>query len=320
MIKIDYTSQPLKQNWDKEFPKYWFDNSPLKTHYMNAVSIITPVSELAVIHTLKDIKEYIKDPELKAQITTMIAQESWHSFSHKKYNEWLESQGIAANEMAYEHLMKIQKRKKFAEKYIKFCEKYFQKKNLSGWLPGLVSGEHNAAVHIEYFLERPYLLEQMHPHFRQAWVWHFIEELEHKGTAMDAWNDTKEYFNRRKWKLNLIFAFISVQNNYIFFKYMIKMLSADKQLWKWKTLKDGLSFFLGKDGLYIKIAGPLLSVFGKNWHPWNKDTRYLIERYQKILNTDYISLDKDNRIQEEYQFCVADTEAILGENNKIITL
>ena len=85
-MKINYQSQPLKQNWDRELPRYWFDNSPLKTHYMNAISIITPVSELAVIHALKETREFVKDPALKDQITIMIAQESWHSFSHKNYN------------------------------------------------------------------------------------------------------------------------------------------------------------------------------------------------------------------------------------------
>jgi hypothetical protein len=313
-MKINYQSQPLKQNWNQELPKYWFDNSPLKTHYMNAISVITPVSEIAVIHALKETRELVKDPALKDQITTMIAQESWHSFSHKNYNMWLKKQGIPADEMASEHLMKIQRRKKLVEKV------WSKHAAVAGWLPGLVAGEHNAAVHIEYILERPHLVEQMHPHFRQAWVWHCIEEIEHKGTAMDAWNDTRELLNRKKYKLNLAFAIISISNNYIFLKYMFKMLSLDRQLWKWRTLKDGLSFFFGRDGLYPNIAGPLLRAFGKNWHPWNKDTRYLIDRYQKILDTDYISADEDNLIQEEYQFCVADTEALIVQNNKVIIL
>lgn len=98
-MQVEYKSQPLRQNWDKELPKYWFDNSPFKTHFLNAVSIIIPASENVVIHTLKETRPLLTDPVLKEQVGEMIAQENWHSFSHRKYNEWLTRIGLPAPEL-----------------------------------------------------------------------------------------------------------------------------------------------------------------------------------------------------------------------------
>lgn len=305
-MKIEYKSQPLKQNWEQELPKYWFDNSPFKTHFMNAMSIMTPVSEYAVIHTIKETQKILKDPELKKQINHMIAQENWHSYSHKKYNEWLESIDLPAFELSSKWLINLTTAKKRAEKFI----------GESSWLPAIVSGEHNAACFMEYILERPALLQQMHPHFRQAWLWHCLEEIEHKGSSMDMWIDTKDYYNRKKWKLNTTFIIQSIRFHSNLVKFTLILLNRDRQLWKWRTVKDGLSFIFGRDGLFLNTVGPWFKFFKTDFHPWNHDTRYLIEQYQKIIDTTEITPDRLAQIEEEFQGCVANIEAVIAENNK----
>lgn len=306
-MKIEYKSQPLKQDWNQEFPKYWFDGSPLKTHFMNAMSIIIPISEYTVIHTIKETQKLLKDPELKQQVSHMIAQENWHSYSHKKYNEWLESIDLPAVELSSRFLVRVQNTKKRVDSIW----------GDAAWLPGVVSGEHNIAVLIEYFLERPELFEQMHPHFRQSWVWHFIEELEHKGTSMDMWIDTQAVYNRKKWKLNLAHVIQGFRLNLTILHYMFILLNRDGQLWRWQTLRDGMSFFFGRDGLFFKTMGPWCKLFGKKFHPWDHDTRYLIAQYQKIIDTSDITLERQRQIEQEFQGCVADIEAVIAENNNI---
>jgi hypothetical protein len=309
-MKIDYKSQPLKQNWDQELPKYWFDNSPLKTHFMNAISIMTPVSEYAVIHTLRETQKVLKDPELKKQITHMIAQENWHSYSHKKYNQWLESIDLPALELASKWLVNLTNAKKRADRFL----------GEASWLPAIVSGEHNAACFMEYMLDRPKLLQQMHPHFRQAWVWHSLEEIEHKGSSMDMWIDTKDLYNRKKWKLNLVFVYQSIRFHSNLIKFTLILLNRDKQLWKWRTLKDSISFFFGNDGLFLNTVGPWLSFFKANFHPWNHDTRYLFKQHQKISEIPNISPQRLEEIEKEFYGCVADTDAVIAKNNTKITI
>lgn len=304
-MKIDYVSQPLKQNWDQDLPRYWFDDSPLKTHFFNAISILVPVGEYSVLHTLKESQKIIKDPELKAQVTEMIAQENWHSYSHRKYNEWLDRMGYPSFLLSSKYMQQQLALKKLIDRTA----------GERAWLPGVVSGEHNITCFIEYVLERPAMLQKMHPQFRQAWLWHFLEELEHKGTSMDIWNDTKELHNRKRILLKLGHIAQGVRFNLTVLRNMCILLSHDKQLWKWKTLKDGASFFFGFDGVFFKTMRPWMSLFSRNWHPWDHDTSYLITQYSKILNLDEVTPEKMKQIDDEFNGCISDIENVIKANN-----
>ena len=306
-MKFEYKSVPLKQNWDQELPKYWFDNSPLKTHFMNGVSLMIPVAENAVIHTIKETQKELTNPQLKLQIAEMIAQENWHSYSHRKYNEWLTKIGLPGPELASEYMH-------FFITSKKRLDRLFGKRL---WLPGIVGGEHNAVCMMEYLLERPAMLATMHPHFRQAWVWHCIEEIEHKGSSMDMWLDTKVLQRRKKLLLNFTCIVAFVRINYFIMKNMFALLKHDNELWKWRTLKDGLSFFLGRDGIITKTFVPFFKCLVPNWNPWDHDTRYLIEQYNKVALSTPMSAEELAQIDVEFHGCIEDIENIIKEHNKI---
>jgi predicted metal-dependent hydrolase len=185
------------------------------------------------------------------------------------------------------------------------------------WLPVIVAGEHNAACIMEYLLERPALLAKMHPHFRQAWVWHCLEEIEHKGSSMDMWHDTKKLHNRTMFKLKVTCFGAAFKLNYFTMINMFALLKHDKQLWKWRTLKDGLSFFLGRDGLVTKTIVPFLKCLKPSWHPWDHDTRYLIDQYQKITLANSLSAEELAKIDIEFHTCIVDIEKAIKENNQV---
>ena len=306
-MKFEYKSVPLKQNWDQELPRYWFDNSPLKTHFMNGLSLLIPAAENTVIHTLKETQPELKDPELRAQITEMIAQESWHSYSHRKYNEWLTKIGLPGPELASEFFHHLITGKKIRDR----------KNGKAFWVPALVGGEHNAVCIMEYLLERPAMLATMHPHFRQAWVWHCIEEIEHKGSSLDMWYDTAELYNRKKYKLKLISVIVATKLNYFLMKNTFALLKHDNELWKWRTLKDGLSFFLGRDGIITNTFIPFFKCLSSNWNPWDHDTRYLIEQYNKVALSTPMSAEELAQIDVEFHGCIDDIENIIREHNKV---
>ena len=304
-MQFEYKSQPLRQNWDKELPKYWFDNSPFKTHYFNAISILIPAAENVVIHAVKATRPLLTDPVLKAQTAEMVAQENWHSFSHRQYNTWLTRIGLPAPELGAWFLHKMIKAKNRLDKYF----------GPKAWLPAVIYGEHNAAVMMEYFLERPKLLAQMHPHFRQAWVWHFIEEIEHKGSSMDMWHDIKHVYNYKRWRLHIGFAYFIIRFNINHYKMVAALLKHDKQLWKWQTAKDAASFLFGRDGLVVKTFVPLIKFFKPNFHPWDHDTRYLIEQYAKLTEDEHLTEEKLQQIDADFQGCISDIEAAIEANN-----
>jgi len=304
-MQFEYKSQPLRQNWDKELPRYWFDNSPFKTHFFNAVSILVPPAENVVVHAIKHNRVLLTDPVLKAQTAEMVAQENWHSFSHRQYNAWLTRIGLPAPELGAWFLQKMIKAKNKLDKFV----------GPKGWLTAVICGEHNAAVMMEYFLERPRILAQMHPHFRQAWVWHFIEEIEHKGSSMDMWHELKDVYNYKRYMLQIAFALFIIRFKINHSKMVIALLKHDKQLWKWRTVKDAWSFLLGADGLTVKTFVPILKFFKPNFHPCDHDTRYLLEQYAKITEEEHLSPAQVQQIDADFQGCISDIEAAIEANN-----
>lgn len=268
----EFTSVPLRQNWDQDLPRYWFDGSPLKTHFMNAFGALIPDSEAVLIHVMKESVALASDPAIIRQVKELIAQESWHSYSHTQYNKWLESIGLPIKEINDRHRANIAKNR--------------TRVGSGKWLSMIVCAEHNAAVFLEFMLSRPDMLKQMHPHFRQAWVWHGVEEIEHKGVALDLWNHTLPKLDTSVLRIKTIGLFlVGVTYNLRILKAMVTLLSHDKQLWKWQTLKDGASFFFGRRGVWTNTFLPWIAFMKPGFHPWDHDTRPLLAQFTKTLDT-----------------------------------
>ena len=64
-----FQSHLLKQNWDKSLPRNWNDDSPFKTHFLNALSITLPECEKFFIETVRHHTKAIDDPVLLAEAT-----------------------------------------------------------------------------------------------------------------------------------------------------------------------------------------------------------------------------------------------------------
>ena len=258
-----FKEQPLKQDWTQELPKYYFDNSPCKTHFLNALSITFPHGERFFIDSVKNYQDRITDAEQQQAISTFVKQENWHRYAHQQYNLWLTMQGLPAEYLEELALKKIE--------YIK------TKISRRGQLASTVSLEHITAIFAEHLLTHPELLDSMHPHFRQLWTWHAIEEIEHKNVAMDTINAV----GGSKLRLSMILTTINFAWDIT--RNTIVLLQADNQLWKWRTAKDAVGLlFNSKNGFVTKLFSPWLGFMRKNFHPSQHDNTALLLQYSKI--------------------------------------
>ena len=133
---------------------------------------------------------------------------------------------------------------------------------------------------------------------------------------MDIWHDTKEHYNRKSILLKLGHIVQGTRFNLTVLRNMCVLLSHDNQLWKWKTLKDGASFFFGFDGIFFKTIGPWMSLFKPNWHPWNHDTTHLINQYNKLLDLEKLTPEMQSRIDDEFDGCISEIDAVIKANNE----
>ncbi|MCB1687477.1 MAG: metal-dependent hydrolase, partial [Halioglobus sp.] len=68
-------------------PRYFFDNDPFKTHFMNALSILFPEGERFFIRSVLAYRDQISDPKLLKEIKDFCGQEAQHTLVHEAMND-----------------------------------------------------------------------------------------------------------------------------------------------------------------------------------------------------------------------------------------
>ena len=81
-------------NFPDDLPRYWWDNDPVKTLLLAALSSSFPPGEKFFIDSVRYYQDQITDPELKKAIRAFIGQEAHHSKEHKLMNGFLEERGV----------------------------------------------------------------------------------------------------------------------------------------------------------------------------------------------------------------------------------
>lgn len=260
-----FHSLPLVQDWSQPLPKYWNDNSPFKTHFLNALSLTLPECEKFFIETIKHYSKEIIDPTQLRDIKEFVKQESHHRHAHKKYNDWLEDQGLPV--------------KQLQGKTDRMWNLVREKIDMRSRLALTICVEHITVVYASVFLNHPEILKQMHPQFEHIWRWHAVEEVEHKAVAMNVWYST---VNSNFYK-NLAMFFVLPMYMWYVGKNTIVFLHADKQLWKWSTWKDMVHFLFNLNtGLLTKSFIPWLDFMKKDFHPNDQNHSAILEHYLKI--------------------------------------
>lgn len=78
------TRRDLHFKLSTESVSNWHAEGPQVTHFFNALSIFFPVGERFFIHTVRQYRERVTDPELQKAITAFIGQEAMHGREHEE--------------------------------------------------------------------------------------------------------------------------------------------------------------------------------------------------------------------------------------------
>ena len=263
-IMPSFEAQSMRLEWSDDLPMNWNDNSPFKTQFLNALSVNFPEGERFFINSIKPFVEQINNEQQLADIKEFIKQENWHRFIHVQYNAWMERKGLPAQEVE--------------TKMNKFWNNLALKWSKTSCLAATVCIEHITAVNAQLFLSYRTNLKRMHPHFEQVWRWHGIEEIEHKAVAMDVYNAIGGKVFQRRLAMLLVLMYYT----YYMFKNTFIFLRADKQLYKWKTLKDALVMLFDKQSGVIRCSMPqMLDFMRADWHP-NQTNHSVLLKYSKV--------------------------------------
>ena len=112
-------------------------------------------------------------------------------------------------------------------------------------------------------------MEGADPAIAELWLWHGIEETEHKAVAFDV---HLAVGGTRRERRNAL-----ILNTFFFLKDTMRnlsiMLQADGKLWSLREWASGLNFLFGKPGILRRVFIPWLQFFRRDFHPWQHDNR-----------------------------------------------
>jgi hypothetical protein len=136
----------------------------------------------------------------------------------------------------------------------------------------MVSLEHFTAVFADLLLGQPRFTHGMHPEVRELWLWHAVEETEHKAVAFGVYQAVCGSYWLRI--LMMTRTLVGFPLGIAFFQLLL--------LWRDRTLFDpadlwrGLRFVWGRGGLVRSVLPQLLRFYRRDLHPWQHDNRHLV--------------------------------------------
>ncbi len=246
-------------------PRYAYNHDPYMTTFWAAFSSLFPEGESFFVESVRHYRARISEPVLKAQISGFIGQEAMHSKAHKSFNASFEKYGYPMAGLDRD-----------TGRLLHFLQKV---------LPPIVQLsvtvclEHYTAVMAEYALKADHMHRLAHPKILSIWLWHAVEENEHKTVAFDVYTQVGGSYWLRALTMiptTLILAFM-------FLWFHSRLLAFDGRLFSIRKNWPGIVHFWGKGGMFRAIIPQLLDFFKPSFHPSHHDTDALLGEWRETL-------------------------------------
>ncbi len=164
----------VKIDFDSDAIEHWFPRERQLEIFLNAASFLFPPGEEFFIYSVRRYEDRIKDSVLRNQVQRFIYQEAMHTKEHSRFNQLL---------------VKIYPHGAWIERIVKVWL------NLTRWftpkafrLATTCAIEHFTALSSDTLLDdQDYFIRHVQPVFAQLWMWHAVEEIEHKAVCFDVY-------------------------------------------------------------------------------------------------------------------------------------
>ncbi|MFC3902961.1 hypothetical protein SAMN05421749_10443 [Acinetobacter marinus] len=227
--------------------RHYFANSPIMSHLLTALSSTFPIGEQFFVHSVRNVRDRVQDQTLQAEISAFIGQEAMHSKAHTEFNDaW------RRDDYQLDHFQNWLARQ---DDKVKALPKKTQ-------LAITCAFEHFTALLGGFILRHPEILSSLDEDAVKLWIWHAIEEVEHRAVAYNTYQAIyADHAMRRKVMRTVTSGFAS-----------LTFYSASRLFWqdKWKSLpKIGGNVF----GVYliakmlIQLLPEYLSYYRDDFNP-----------------------------------------------------
>lgn len=269
-----------------DIPRFWLNGDPFKTRFFDALSTLFPVGERFFITCVRDFKDRITDPQVQQDIKDFTRQEGQHSMVHTLYNNRLKAQGVDVDA-----ILKGQEKRLFG-----IIRKHTSREFTLGIT---AASEHITAIMADCFVERPEIFTGADERIRALYVWHAMEEMEHKAVAFDVLRDyAKGSYSNRIRSMLLVTALFP----YHTFRIMAHMLKVDG-FSRWQRTKiwaKGLWWLYKPGGVFLPMTAKYFSYLKPGFHPWQDPVVASYEPWVRYLNESGDPIEAGNRLHADH--------------------
>lgn len=252
---------------DGDIPRHWFGGDAFKTRFFDAMSMLFPEGEKFFIQCVRDYRERITDPQMQADVRDFIYQEGQHGMIHDAYNRRVARQGVAVD--AIEGRMK---------RILAFQRRNFPRKMT---LAQTAAAEHMTAIMAHSFTADRGMFAEADPRMRALYVWHAVEEIEHKSVAFDVMQKVAGIGYGWRMLGMLYLSIVFPLHTFLILRHMLKVDGVKNRLGVWMR---GLAWLYGPRGVMTRLMPHYLAYYKPGFHPWSKGQMQTYATWRRVFD------------------------------------
>jgi uncharacterized protein len=234
--------------------RHWFGGDAFQSHLLHALSLTFPDGERFFMDAVRHYLDRLESPALRHEVSRFLAQEAAHGQAHDTFNAWVHSLGLDAEWI----VEKIRANLAVARTRPHIVQ-----------LAATCALEHFTAILAELVFENDELRAQMEPEMRRLWVWHALEETEHKAVAFDTYLAVGGTYRTRA--IVMLFTTLTFLTNVA--RFQTHLVKSDKGVPVARTMVRGWLRMWVYPGLFRPLIPAYLDYFRPSFHPWQRKPR-----------------------------------------------
>jgi len=242
------------------------DGDLVSSHVIAGLSSVFPDGEDFFVRSVRHFRDRVTDPVLKRQVAGFIGQESVHGREHRVLNDKLAELGYPTKQV--ERLTKAGLALRWRV--------LPPKSNLAV----TAALEHFTATMAELVMTDEEIRHALgHDAVRNLFLWHALEESEHKAVAFDVYRAVGGTERMRIWTMKVVrigFMLGSLVE-------MVVSLALDRRTYKPGVLRKSLARMRGTSLVSRKLWDQLREYDRPGFHPDDHDTTALVEYWRAEL-------------------------------------
>ncbi|MEO6628687.1 MAG: metal-dependent hydrolase [Aquihabitans sp.] len=258
----------------RDLPQHFAaDGDLILSHLAATLSSLFPDGEDFFVRSVRHFRHEITDPDLKRQVAGFIGQEAIHGREHRALNDRFDELGYPTK--LFERTTK---------RGLAFRERTMSP---TANLALTAALEHFTATLAELLLSNEEARRLFgHAGLRDLFLWHALEESEHKAVAFDVYKAVGGRERTRVVTMNVLrFGFVAT----LAVQVVISLLG-DRETYRWGKLRKSWRTFRRSPLIQRAVWDQLRDYNRRDFHPDDHDTSALEEKWRTELFGDAGSL------------------------------